>query len=308
MLKAEIASLRAQYNLSCVPPCQIRNIYALRLELSSLRAAAEEEREAIRREQEVLKATIRTLRGERNLTHILPSVRDNIPSMRTELSSLLDEIDRDKQDQHQRTMLKAEIRTLRSENDLSHIRPTFRDDVTSLTAEYDTLCSVVRAQRVTLEKKREEEKQIQAKEAEKAELLGRITELRNSYQVSHVKQHLSDDVDSLTTELKLVLSAVAEIERQRNRSLSDKLSDYNTWNPFTVVAATGAALVAAPVVGPYVIGAAALGVAGVAARTAGQVVHSNNARAVAELGYKERREALQLESARSSYPVIEYPD
>ena len=109
----------------------------------------------------------------------------------------------------------------------------------------------------------------------------------------------------------------AEIERQRNRPLADRLKDYNNWNPLTVTAAVGAAVVATPIVGPYMVALGAMGAFGAAAIAGAEINHSNNAQAVAELSYKAQSEALQIEAARPRYPggpryldgpVIEYPD
>ena len=112
-VKAEIASLRTQYNFSGVLPSQTNGIHSLRIELDSLRAAAEEEVEVLllfhyfwviqspntiiackvaNREQDVLKATIRGLRESHNLTHILPSVRNTVPALKAEHAALLEEI------------------------------------------------------------------------------------------------------------------------------------------------------------------------------------------------------------------------
>jgi hypothetical protein len=70
----------------------------------------------------------------------------------------------------------------------------------------------------------------------------------------------------------------------------------------TIIATAAAAVIAAPVVGPYVdhvVAAAVVGVAGVAAHTARKVVHNNNMRAVREIEYRERRDAYLIEGPRS---------
>jgi hypothetical protein len=53
-----------------------------------------------------------------------------------------------------------------------------------------------------------EEQERNKEEAEKAELVGRIGELRSKYQVAHVQQHIRDDPESLCSELKMLLPAV----------------------------------------------------------------------------------------------------
>ena len=131
---------------------------------------------AVRRQQEFIKTTIRTLRTEHNLPRIQSSFHDDIPSLQKELSSLLDEIgtsctypvshcgsryinkaiiyaaEKEKKIQ-QRELLRAEIHTLRSAHDLTHVRRCFKNDLASVKAEYDAMCAAIPAQLAAAQRK-----------------------------------------------------------------------------------------------------------------------------------------------------------
>jgi len=169
--------------------------------------------------------------------------------------------------------------------------------------------------------------------------------MRAQYSLALVPSSITGDIDSLRTELEGLRAAHAkqvqeeqdkgqqerarkerarkerarkeqegrEAERSNDRtqradrSWSETLSDFNHWgSPIAAIATAGAVAVAAPFVAPVVTTIAVYGTAVAAIAGATTIVHSNNARRVAELGYAQAQPRL-IGSRHPQY-IIEYPD
>ena len=100
-----------------------------------------------------------------------------------------------------------------------------------------------------------------------------------------------------------------DAQRRANRTWSEILRDFDTWNPLATaagaVAVIGATALAAPIVAPAAITLAQCGTVAIACGTVGRVVHSNNVRAVAEL--ENRSETQRIGNSSPQY-IVEYPD
>jgi hypothetical protein len=90
-----------------------------------------------------------------------------------------------------------------------------------------------------------------------------------------------------------------------NKTWSETLSEFNTWGPVGVLGTIGAAAIATPIIAPTALALAAGGAVVAVAGSAAKIVHSNNARAVAELGYGSQTQRIAGPSPRYT---VEYPD